>query len=115
MKEELVKLAYEKNFTSLYAKISVEAFAQDSIQYYLWLCELNKWIRDKYNLHLYIVPYGDGKTWRCANIRYNGKEYNEVDKPFMDKVRKFEESYKYDSYEGALQFGLKEALTLINL
>lgn len=50
MREELIKLAEEKGFKSNFCrKFDLEAFKLGDHWYCLWMCELQKWLRDSYN------------------------------------------------------------------
>lgn len=51
MKEELVTLSREKGF------MSRDNLTTVNDEYcYLWMCELQKWLREKHNLHICIEP-----------------------------------------------------------
>ena len=100
MKEQLIELAHKKEFISRDRLIIVN----DSY-YYLWMCELQKWLREKYNIHISIDWNVDLKGNYCFMI---------------DKEDKFcvYDGYKnnnyFDSYEKCLEFALFKALKLIN-
>lgn len=68
---------------------------------------LQKWLRDDWKIHPYIVPQGDGKRWHVPTIRQNHKDV--LDSHLW---RKKEENY-YDSYEDALEAALIKCLTFI--
>lgn len=71
---------------------------------------LQKWLRDKNNLHVFIGYRMDIKKWdsHTFNLNITAKEY------IKDRTLfKFHLSTVYDSYEEALEAGLKEALELI--
>jgi hypothetical protein len=68
---------------------------------------LQRWLRDSYSIHLYIVPYGGGKGWCIANIR--DVEFDTLLYPARKNFREV----IYITYEQALEAGLIEALKLI--
>tara|TARA_R110002012_G_C11226492_1_gene563360 strand:+ start:39 stop:455 length:417 start_codon:yes stop_codon:yes gene_type:complete len=72
---------------------------------------LQKWLREKYNLHPYVTPYGDGKNWNVPNIRHNNKDWNEVNVPYQIKQRQFPS--EFETYEQGLEFALIEMLKMI--
>lgn len=68
----------------------------DKLLYYLWLCELQKWLREVYIINVYCIP-----CQHDENLWYNNiASHNPV---FTGK------------YEEALELGLYQALLLINL
>ena len=91
MKDELIKLALQKDFL----------FIVDS--YYLWMCELQKWLRDKHNIHINInTELDDG------NIEYGVDIYTIDRKNFNCEYVGID--YTFDK---VLEKGLFEALKLI--
>jgi hypothetical protein len=48
MKEKIIKLAKEKGFLSKGTRTIGNK--TDDLTYYLWLCELQKWLRDKHQI-----------------------------------------------------------------
>jgi 5'(3')-deoxyribonucleotidase len=51
--KELIKLAKEKGFESRYVSDLILIELSDTNQY-LWMCELQKWLFDKYEIMAYI-------------------------------------------------------------
>lgn len=113
MKQKLIKSAKEKGFETNY--IDLDSFKTNETDiteymsslietvYYLWMCELQKWLRDKHNIHMSLVfELEDGHnefyvdTWT-------------VDRKNMDCQFSGLES----TYEKALEKGLFKALKLI--
>jgi hypothetical protein len=97
----LVKLSKEKGFLSRDRLIEV-----NECYYYLWLCELQKWLRDVHHVHIGISinQFGYGYMYSVIDVQ-------------KSKVLKYltgGPSNKY-TYEGALEAGLIEALTLIKI
>lgn len=89
MSFETAKLANEKGFIPENLTIS---WKED---YYLWMCSLQKWLREVHKI--FISIYFEHSDW-CWRINFNG----------------YEEWTWEDSYEEALEAGLQESLKLIN-
>lgn len=90
------------------AKIGFHSVEVGENLWYLWLCELKKWIRDKYKMHPYIVPYGDGKNWHIPNV---GKTNVSERIKRLDFYLKFKlEDVKFKNYESALAVALSEII-----
>lgn len=71
---------------------------------------LQKWLREKHNLHIFIGYRMNVKKWdsHVYNLNIKGKDY------IKDRsLSKFHSATIYDSYEEALEAGLQEALKLI--
>jgi hypothetical protein len=47
MKEKLLQLANEKGYFSNFY----------NVEYYLWLCSLQNWLRNNHNIHIFIQPH----------------------------------------------------------
>lgn len=69
----------------------------DKLLYYLWLCELQKWLREKFM----IIP------------EVNAKWYNYKISGYSLKVKNTYYKEHYNTYEKALENGLQEVLKLI--
>lgn len=53
MKQELILLATKKGFTSkMFSDTEWKHSDREDIRYYLWMCELYKWIADNYIIGL---------------------------------------------------------------
>lgn len=103
MKEELISLAKEKGFMAILLrpipyKEGTRWHSLESIRYYVWMCELQKWLREKYNIDIIITSAILGYGYLIYN-RYPPKNIAN------NKVFQF--------YEEALEEGLKEGLKLI--
>lgn len=62
---------------------------------------LQKWLRDKFNIHICVCAYCEGYSF----------EISSTPKTFMDDL--FSKRNRYETYEKALNEGLLEALKLI--
>lgn len=107
----LIKLAKEKGFkpislTALGVHNYSDTYSNDSIELYIWMCELQKWLRDDKNIEIDIEydnnDFGD-KIYK-SNI-WDGKEDSWLNKG------KF--SFKSGCYEQTLKSSLIESLRLI--
>jgi hypothetical protein len=97
--KQLVKLSREKGF------ISRDQIREPSLSYsYLWMCELQQWLRDKCECIIVILPFlleDGGITYEYTNYSTQvEEELDHGDGPF-------------DSYEIALQAALISALKLV--
>ena len=94
MKEELLKLANEKGYFSNFY----------NVDYYLWLCSLQNWLRNKHNIHTFIYPRvqtTDAMVYLGGKIWYFDKRWIVI-------------NYESDSgYDQILEILLYEALKLI--
>lgn len=100
--KELIKLATDKGFKSelnemLFSYATSENY---DLRIYLWMCELQKWLRDEYNIDVWAQPYVYRDTLSYWSYVYE------------DGVFKKDTIDCLDS-EQALQEGLKQALKLI--
>ncbi len=112
MKEEIIKLAKEKGFEpiSLAARgyqNYYDTYKHDSIEYYLWLCELQKWLRERYKIGF--LPSHMGNLSKFF-IYFLNKDYNDPD--VEDGSPEFETDW-CKKYDKALESGCFEALKLI--
>jgi len=119
MKKELIELAKKEGFESnvhIYPRCfnaHIGLFDVDKLnnfhdtKYYLWLCELQKWLIYEYKLHIYIVPIGSYKGWHLANIRHLTLDL------LADKIDIGAKKESFKSYEQALEKGCFEALKII--
>jgi hypothetical protein len=102
MKEELIKLAKEKGFTSsfLYNTPYNKHIKKEQLRWYFWLCELQKWLMEKHKISVYGKPSQHSDGW---DFRIHRKGIS----PDME-FRK-----DYEIYEEGLKRGLQDALNLI--
>jgi len=97
--KQLVKLSREKDFRSK------DNLIEPSLSYsYLWMCELQQWLRDKHDCIIVILPFlldDGGITYEYTN--YSTKVEEELDHG----------DGPFDTYETALEAALMSALKLI--
>jgi len=114
MKEELIQLAQEKGFTYKCPQVGDLINPYD---FYVWMCKLQKWLRDNHNIDCQpICSYKkeDGRKYNLGIVYIN--ENREVDTMLLkvpSLIDRFELLERFDSYEKALEKGLPEALRLI--
>jgi hypothetical protein len=97
--KQLVKLSYEKDFRSKDNLISVNPSYS-----YLWMCELQQWLRDEHECVIVILPFlleDGGLTYEYTNYSTQiDEELDHGDGPF-------------DTYDKALKAALMSALKQI--
>lgn len=98
MKEQLIQLAKDKGFISLVIGKSATAKYSNKPYYYLWLCELQKWIREKHRRHINIQCLGSNFF---VTLSGSGGHVN------------LGNQFRY--YEEALEKGLQEHLKKIKI
>lgn len=97
---DLIQLSKEKGFMSRYNLVKTNANYK-----FLWMCEIQKWLRDKY--HIYCRVASNSLTCHFPMNSILDIDGDKMMGPRYDK--------NYITYEGALEVGLYEALKLINL
>ena len=99
---DLIQLSREKGFISKDNLITV-----DASYYYLWMCELQKWLREVHSIDVLIE--GNRDLIKRYNINFlnsnNNTQFFLLNQE--NKIRHF------SNYEEALEIGLQEALKLI--
>lgn len=115
MQKQLIKLAREKGFKSKHIDLDFFTVKDGNLyEYwlYLWLCELQKWLRDEHNINFWVECfYHDGLNYFCES------EIKILD--FFKSIDEYDEWFannfigNFNSYEKALEEGSKQALKLI--
>ncbi len=118
MKQQLItlskKLGFKSNIKLIHGNYKpVDGGEVSNLLYYLWLCELQKWLRENYEIHVEIKLTDDTL---CFHYEYvlvtsNDRYYNDED--MIDWAKRHWSNKKYDTYEKALEEGLLESLKLI--
>lgn len=93
---ETAKLAKEKGFLSRDNLVTI-----NSDYFYLWMCELQKWLRDTHKIHITVTSISQ-ESWQYHITKIGEK--------LGDRCGE-----DYATYEEALEDGLLEALKLINV
>jgi hypothetical protein len=116
MKEELISLANKLEFSGYLSK-EWEHNTNEPLRYYFWMCELQKWLRDKYGIHI-TIDHVDSTIeyyYDYTLVTENDREF--CDEDFTDQAKHhyhYGKEWEYKTYEIALERGLVEALNLIN-
>lgn len=104
--DDLIQLAKEKGFLLNPKSLTCFDSMHQVDESFLWMCELQKWLRDEYNIILTLLLYkildddfnyvAEKYIWMVANIKSStaDKEY-------------------FGNYDEALESGLNYALRLI--
>ena len=99
MNKKLIKLSKEKSF------ISRDNLIKPSLNYYyLWMCELQQWLREKYEIIIVILPF----TLENRDITYEYTNYSNKVEEELDHG-----DGPFDTYEVALEAALISALKLL--
>jgi hypothetical protein len=109
MKTKLIELAKKVGFGAvLMQNVAYRAYPDlEPIRYYLWMCELQKWCRERYNININIKHRTTSQSF-CFNITSGYEDKNEGE--LYSDVYK-----KYFTYEQALEEGLYQTLLLIQV
>lgn len=99
MKEELIELADILDFRSMFFPSSVMWISyKEKRKHYLWMCELQQYIRKTYNIDVVIIPNVIGYEY-VIYYKYP---------PKAERNRDF-----FETYEEALETGLVRLIKLI--
>ena len=99
---DLIQLSKEKGFISRDNLIKVESDYK-----YLWMCELQKWLREVHNIHIE-VNVNILREWYFTAYDLSAKRCSEI-----PEIYEKGKDFKSTTYEGALGKGLLESLKLI--
>lgn len=133
MKQELVQLAKDKGFvaTFVYDKPFIYS-SKEPLRWLFWMTELQKWLREFHRIHIVVDLWIDMDRRYHYNYTLSQEYYpGTTDKdfiPFIEYVEKTgricdwrinhtikENVYSWETYEGALETVLFEALKLIEV
>lgn len=113
--KELIELAKEKGFKSVNAyHLNPEcdiSIVYSELDIYLWLCELQKWLRDEHDLYVNadISPLSGYFEWFVHSTKI---DLENIESGFA--IPKEEsKNFEFHLYESALLEGLKKALKYI--
>jgi hypothetical protein len=80
----------------------------NSYDYFLWMCKLQKWLRDEHKIHIVLIPTITGYwTFKIIDVQLDPE--NPIERPPYKDV----DANDYHTYEEALEAGLQAALKLI--
>lgn len=112
MKESLIQKAKKLGFTSDIHEVHEAFLVADGgdtkkLLYYLWMCELQKYLREKYGFLIMIdITGGHSYYYKIYDLN-SGIELEDLKQPYENS------NYKKLSYKEVLEKGLFEALKLI--
>ena len=106
MEEQLIKTAREKGFQGLFEKEWIYN-SNEPLRYYFWLCELQKWLREKYSIEC-IVNY---TSYALQEFPYDLEIYKDNDSLINADCELYDMAF--GTYELALEIGLQYSLALI--
>ena len=99
MKEELIKLADEMHFRSMFFPSNILLVSyKEKKKHFLWMCEFQQWIRNTFNIDIVIIPNTLGYEY-VIYYRYP---------PKAERNRDF-----FQTYEETLQVALIKVIKLI--
>ena len=112
MKDEIIKLANEKGFESkrleAFLTVCIARKDRDSDHfYYLYLCEVQKWLIDDHEIYVVSLPSFAYWTFKIIDVQCNPEK--EIERPPYKDVSAFD----YDSRDQSLEAGILEAFKLI--
>lgn len=115
MKEKLIKLSKEKNFNSDFLHNEPYKYnTKENLRYYLWLCELQKWLREKHKI--FIMINDSNGVLEQEHFRFQISELHKHN-VYKMSCSAFNFGNKkegnYTTYEEALEKAIFEALELI--
>jgi len=110
MKEQLISLAKEKEFESSVIGKSVNAKYSSKPFYYLWMCELQKWLREEHRINVESNYLPNIQKYRCLYVPMTKAIPNREKYSLRSKYYGID---NHETYEQALEEGLLEALKLI--
>lgn len=100
MEEQLIELSKQKGFKSI---VFSDLEITSKLNFFLWLCELQKWIREEHNIEI-MFDLNDCRYFFKIKLIKNKYGLSETITQF---------SKPFNTYEQALEQGLKESLKLI--
>jgi len=109
MKTKLIELATSKQIgfnSQMFTDTNLKHGLKENLRYYLWMCELQKWCRDKH--WMWIEVNFDSITY---DVNIYGKYSSEEIKLISYLSNPY--TYLFITYEQALEEGLYQTLLLI--
>lgn len=86
----------------------------DNYYFYVWMCELQKWIRDEHLIHIELRANMADATTGCYWIVIKALNGSGRTKTWMSESLKDYDSY-FNNYEKALKVALVESLKIISM
>ena len=112
--KELIKISKEVGFKSE-ALRNISVISTSELFVFLWMCELQKWLRDEKNIDVEITSssYHGSKAYTYNVYTGDFKWNTPPTQPYRDTSRDNSVFGNHESHEKALQYGLLEACKLI--
>jgi len=102
IKEQLIQKANKLGFVSKFFNDKPYKYSSnEDLRYYLYLCELQKWLRDVHQLHIYPILLALLNPEQGWGFEIAYKDEN------------FDEDIEYNKQEQALEAGIYKSLELI--
>lgn len=110
MNKDLINLASKVGFKSL-LEIQDLIPIKSSMCYFYYLCELQKWLREKHNLYVEVYPIGRNKTFHTYKLTSIG----DVKLPLVEdnKTSIYHGSLEID-YEKCYEYAILKAIEIIS-
>ena len=107
LKEKANKLGFISKIKLVHENLKSPDMGElDKMLYYLWLCELQKWLREKHDIHIEINSFSDVSTYD-GNLIYNTAPYDYNDPNAIPDAKNCK------TYEKALEICLYKGIKLI--
>lgn len=106
MTEQLQTLIKEIGFKSkLFESLTDKSVIIYGHFYYLWLCEIKEFLREKFDIHIWAIPITNN----------DGRTYMHETETFKIPATKTEQlmSFGHKMYKDALEYGIIEAIKMI--
>ena len=103
--KELIQLAKEKGFKG---RVFCQSEIESDLIFYLWSCEVQKWLRDIHSINITLKWVYSVVSTEKAVWGYEVKGILMVNNNILDYTED-----KLETYEQALEEGLKQALELL--
>lgn len=111
MKEELIKIAIKQGFdSSIVYNLPYKYSYREPLRYYIWMSELQKWLRDNYGIHVNPTPYLESTVPDDHEVTgyYVSDIYDSQGKELCWII-----DWNYGTYEEALEAALFHVIKLI--
>lgn len=116
LKQKTNKLGFVSKIKLVHENLrSTDMGELEQVLYYLWLCELQKWLREVHKINVESNYLPNVEKYRCLFIPMTLKKPSEYSTPGTAFASRFNylDKENYNTYEEALEIGLYQALKLI--
>lgn len=106
LKQKAEKLGFVSKIKLVHENLKSPDMGElESLLYYLWKCELQKWLREIHNIAV-IVSFTNNNAFEFYYFIHS-----DISKPYSNRICSL--PVKVNSYEKALEIGLQETLKLL--